>query len=65
MNELAVNQQELLALVERIAGYTVGIAVAGNTGIGTGTLITDGATRGILTAEHVVGGGPNYDQILA
>jgi Trypsin-like peptidase domain len=54
MNEFALNQQQLRALVERIASFTVGIAVANNTGIGTGTLITDGTRRFVLTAEHVI-----------
>lgn len=50
-----LNQQQLLALYEKIASFTVGIAVAHNTEIGTGTLVKDGTTHFILTAEHVVG----------
>jgi S1-C subfamily serine protease len=55
VNEAAVNQQELLALVEKISSYSVGIAVERNTEIGTGTLIQDGNRRFILTAQHVIG----------
>jgi hypothetical protein len=52
----ALNDNLRLATLERIASYTVGIAVLKNTGIGTGTLITDGADRYILTAAHVLEG---------
>ena len=44
-----------LATLERIARYTVGIAVENNTGVGTGTLVQIDRERFILTAAHVVG----------
>src|ERR1700686_2482152 len=56
MDDSAVNRHLSLALFETIASFTVGIAVENNTGIGTGTLITDGARKFILTAEHVIRG---------
>ena len=54
--EATINEQQRLATFERIAGYTVGVAVEKNTGIGTGTLITDGTNRYVLTAAYVIGG---------
>lgn len=56
MNDPVLNEQLKLATLERIAGYTVGIAVNENTGVGTGTLVTDGKDRLILTAAHVIEG---------
>jgi hypothetical protein len=56
MHDLVLDEQLRLATLERIASYTVGIAVEKNTSIGTGTLITDGTDRFILTAAHVIEG---------
>jgi hypothetical protein len=56
MDEATINEQRRLATFERIAGYAVGVAVEKNAGIGTGTLITDGTNRYVLTAAHVIGG---------
>jgi len=56
MNDEFINEQLRLAVVEKLASYTVGIAVSKNTQIGTGTLVTDGTGRYILTAEHVIKG---------
>jgi hypothetical protein len=52
MHDDALNEQLKLATIEKIASYTVGIAVEKNTGAGTGTLITDGVDRYVLTAAH-------------
>jgi len=49
-----VDKQKFTAIVERIAVFTVGIAVNDNTSVGTGVLVEDGAKRFVLTAEHVV-----------
>ncbi|CAN5554505.1 hypothetical protein BH10ACI4_BH10ACI4_33820 [soil metagenome] len=54
MHEKVMNEQLRLATVERIASYSVGIMVEKNTGVGTGTLITDGIDIYILTAAHNV-----------
>jgi hypothetical protein len=56
MQDEVMDEQLRLATVERISSYTVGIAVEKNTGMGTGTLVTDGTRKFILTAEHVVRG---------
>ena len=56
MQDKAINDQLRRATLERIASYTVGIAVEKNTGVGTGTLVTDGIHRYILTAAHAVAG---------
>lgn len=56
MDEREINRNLANATFERIAGYTVGIAVENNTAVGTGTLITDGTNRYILTAAHVIEG---------
>ena len=56
MHDDALNEQLRLATIERIASYTVGIAVEKTTGAGSGTLITDGTHRYILTAAHVIEG---------
>lgn len=52
----ATDHQTFLAILECVASFTVGIAVSDNTGIGTGTLITAGNKRAVLTAEHVIRG---------
>ena len=39
--------------LEKIIGYTVGIAVKANTGVGTGILVANGLDRYILAAAHV------------
>ena len=54
MDFVPVDKQKFLAVLERIASFTVGVAVENNTGVGTGTLIADGDRRFVLTAEHVV-----------
>jgi len=51
-----INDQLRLATLERIASYTVGIAVENNTGVGTGTLVANGKDRYVLTAAHVIEG---------
>jgi len=56
MHDDALNEQLRLATNEKVASYTVGIAVAKNTGAGTGTLITDGTHRYILSAAHNIEG---------
>jgi len=56
MYSASVNEQLRLATLERIASYTVGIAVEKNRGIGTGTLVTDETDCYILTAAHVIPG---------
>ena len=43
-----------LAIIERIACHTVGIAVKANTGVGTGTLVACDAGKFVLTAHHVI-----------
>src|SRR5271168_4434015 len=45
-----------IAMNERIARHTVGIAALRNQAIGTGILISDGPDRYILTAAHVIEG---------
>ena len=52
MHDDALDEQLRLATIEKVASYTVGIAVASNTGVGTGILVTDGTDRYILTAAH-------------
>ena len=52
----AINAQQRLALVERIACYTVGVAGNENTCIGTGTLVTIDQQHLVITAEHVLKG---------
>jgi hypothetical protein len=54
MHDDALNEQLRLATTERIASYSVGIVAEKNTVVGTGTLITDGTHRFILTAAHVI-----------
>ena len=56
MHDDVMNEHLRLATVERIASYTVGIAAEKNTLMGTGTLITDGTHKFILTAAHVIQG---------
>jgi len=56
MHDSAINEHSRLATLERIANYTVGIAVHENRGIGTGTFVTDGTGHYILTAAHVIDG---------
>jgi hypothetical protein len=56
MHDFAINEHSRLATLERIAKYTVGIAVHENRGIGTGTFVTDGKGHYILTAAHVIDG---------
>lgn len=51
-----MNEHLRLATLEKVAGYTVGIAVNANTGVGTGILVANGTDRHILTAAHVVDG---------
>jgi hypothetical protein len=50
-----IDKQKFAAIVERIAAFSVGIAVNDNTAVGTGTLVASGTKRLVLTAEHVVG----------
>ena len=49
-----INAQQRLALVERIACHTVGIAANHNTCVGTGTLVTIDNCHLVITAEHVI-----------
>jgi hypothetical protein len=56
MTDSAINAQQRLALVERIACYTVGVAGNENTCIGTGTLVTIDQQHLVITAEHVLKG---------
>jgi hypothetical protein len=49
-----INAQQRVALIERIACYTVGIASNNNTCIGTGTLVAIDGYHLVITAEHVV-----------
>lgn len=51
-----ISSQYRRATEEKIARYTVGIAVERNTGIGTGTLVLVGEDRFVLTAAHVIEG---------
>jgi hypothetical protein len=51
---VVTRQQTRLAIIERIACHTVGIAVNANTGIGTGTLVACDADKFVLTAHHVI-----------
>jgi hypothetical protein len=55
MSDSAISDQFRMATLERIARYTVGIAVERNTGVGTGTLVSVGGERFVLTAAHVIG----------
>lgn len=55
MWQRTINEQCRVASLERIARYTVGIAVDQNTGVGTGILVSCGRERYILTAAHVIG----------
>jgi S1-C subfamily serine protease len=59
MYEPSINEQLRLATLERIASYTVGTTVEKNTGIGSGTFVTDGTDRYFLTAAHVIDGDDN------
>lgn len=56
MPDETMNDHLRLATLEKVAGYTVGIAVNANTGVGTGILAADERHRYILTAAHVVDG---------
>ena len=56
MSNSAADHQTFLAILERVAGFTVGIAAANNTVIGTGTLISYRGKHLVLTAEHVIRG---------
>jgi hypothetical protein len=56
MTDAAINAQQRLALVERIACYTVGVAGNENTCIGTGTLVAIDQQHLVITAEHVLKG---------
>ena len=49
-----INAQQRLALVERIACHTVGIAANDNTCVGTGTLVAIDEYHLVITAEHVI-----------
>ena len=49
-----INAQQRLALVERIACHTVGIAANDNTCVGTGTLVAIDEYHLVVTAEHVI-----------
>ena len=49
-----INAQQRLALVERIACLTVGIAANDNTCVGTGTLVAIDEYHLVITAEHVI-----------
>lgn len=55
MSQAKIDEQSHVATIERIARFTVGIAVERNTGVGTGTLISLGPERYIVTAAHVIG----------
>jgi S1-C subfamily serine protease len=52
----AIDEEFRNATLERLARYTLGIAVANNQGVGTGTLIASGQQRYLLTAAHVIRG---------
>ena len=54
VTDSVINAQQRLALVERIACHTVGIAANDNTCIGTGTLVTIDEQHLVVTAEHVI-----------
>jgi S1-C subfamily serine protease len=56
IQEAALHENMRVATVERIARYTVGIGVEENRWMGTGTLISSGPDRYILTASHVIEG---------
>jgi hypothetical protein len=56
MNQKTLNDNVHTATIERIACYTVGIAVEGTSVVATGTLIADGEERYVLTAAHVIEG---------
>lgn len=58
---MSIDDQYRVACRERIARYTVGIAVERNTSIGTGTLLLVGGERLILTAAHVLSGSQPAD----
>ena len=49
-----INAEHRLALVERIACHTVGIAANDNTCVGTGTLVAIDEYHLVITAEHVI-----------
>ncbi|MGZ4856047.1 MAG: hypothetical protein ACXVKH_12610, partial [Candidatus Angelobacter sp.] len=49
-----VDRAEYMAFNEAILRFTFGIAVNNNTSIGTGTLVSFGDRKFILTAEHVI-----------
>jgi hypothetical protein len=52
---MIIDEQVRIATVERIARYTIGIAVEKNSCIGTGTFVLVGGEKFILTAGHVLG----------
>lgn len=49
-----VDRAEYMAFNEAVLRYTFGIAVRNNTSIGTGTLVSFGDRKFVLTAEHVI-----------
>jgi hypothetical protein len=55
MSRQELDDQYRIAITERIARFTVGIAGERNTVVGTGTLVKVGGERTILTAAHVIG----------
>jgi hypothetical protein len=56
MLDSVINDQQRMAIIERIACHTVGIAVENNTAVGTGTLVTTNGEHFVITAEHVIKG---------
>jgi hypothetical protein len=51
-SDYALNKAEYLAFTERVSCHTVGLLMHANRGVGTGTLITYGDQRVVLTADH-------------
>jgi hypothetical protein len=49
-----IDQVEYMAFMEAVVRSTFGLAVHNNTGIGTGTLVSFGEKKFVLTAEHVI-----------
>jgi hypothetical protein len=58
---VTIDDQYRIACRERIARYTVGVAVQNNQGVGTGTLVKMGEEQFVLTAAHVIEGSRPYE----
>ena len=54
MRDQTIEDHSIRAIVERLARSTVGIAVENNTWIGTGTMISMGQERYVLTSNESV-----------